>query len=430
MVLKYLILLLCVTCVSITEQSAAGSIAITETNFKDKAIRKELSDYDKDRDGFLSEKELKKVVHFKVNFKNKKKKRVNDLSGLEKLTYIETVDFERGVITDFAPISELTLKDIYIADCVVKNFSPAANPEVKWIRIARTNIDTLDLSENQNLEGLQISDCGLETLDISKNKKLEEVYCNGSLKSLQTSELPKLYALELQNGELTEIRLSDFPDLNSLYINGNHLKKLDLSSCENVFRLVCSDNQLKQLDLSNCKNLRDLECANNQLEKLDTTKCKELYRLNCSNNWLNCLQIEETSMKLLDCTQNYLTELPVKSCNQLEMLFAGNNQLEKLDLSSCLKIHTLKLQYNPLKELTFPREAIPLHELQVQKIPALQKLFVKIKPSEYTGTPYEFYCDKALKLTIKKEGLIEGSVFRGVPGKLPDYYWEDGPSEI
>ena len=63
---------------------AAARIKTSKTNFPDKTIRKLAKSYDKNKDGYLSEKEIKKVKSIEIEFTE-----IETLKGIEKFSSLE-----------------------------------------------------------------------------------------------------------------------------------------------------------------------------------------------------------------------------------------------------------------------------------------------------------------------------------------------------
>ena len=219
---------------------------------------------------------------------------------------------------------------------------------------------------------------------------------NLKIKSLDISEIPALYHLNVSNNQLTTIDLSSCSNLTSLGCNNNNLTQLDLSSCSKLTELDCTDNQLTTVDLSSCSNLTSLWCYNNNLTQLDLSSCSKLKHVDCSGNSLTSLDLSPckalesfscsdnkvkissldfssctaltnlyldgskvSSLNLSSCTaltelsfySMVLTSLNLNSCTALTTLYCRNNELTSLDLSSCTALTTLNCRENELTSL-------------------------------------------------------------------------------
>ena len=149
---------------------------------------------------------------------------------------------------------------------------------------------------------------------------------NLKIKSLDISEIPALYHLDVSNNQLTTIDLSSCSNLTSLGCNNNNLTQLDLSLCSKLTELNCTGNQLTTVDLSSCSNLTFLWCYNNNLTQLDLSSCSKL--------------------KHVDCSGNQLTTVDLSSCTKLEVLYCYDNMLTSLKLAPNTPTEDIELSYN------------------------------------------------------------------------------------
>ena len=169
---------------------------------------------------------------------------------------------------------------------------------------------------------------------------------NLKIKSLDISEIPALYHLDVSNNQLTTIDLSSCSNLTSLGCGNNNLTQLDLSSCSNLTSLGCNNNNLTQLDLSCCSKLTELNCTSNQLTTVDLSSCSNLTSLRCNNNNLTQLDLSLCSkLKHIDCSGNSLTSLDLSPCKALESFYCTDNKVKipSLDFNSCTALTDLYL---------------------------------------------------------------------------------------
>ena len=161
---------------------------------------------------------------------------------------------------------------------------------------------------------------------------------NLKIKSLDISEIPALYHLNVSNNQLTTIDLSSCSNLTSLGCNNNNLTQLDLSSCSKLTELNCTDNQLTTVDLSSCSNLTSLWCYNNNLTQLDLSSCSKLKHVDCSGNSLTSLDLSPCkALESFSCSDNKvkISSLDFNSCTALTNLYLVGSKVSSLNLSSC-----------------------------------------------------------------------------------------------
>ena len=223
-----------------------GDIAIDGDHFQDETFRNYVSEnFDNDKDGKLSEKEIDNVTEIDVSE-----------SGIASLRGIEY----------FSKLTKL------------------------WCYV--NQLTSLDVSKNTALVYLQCGDNQLTSLDMGKNTALEGLYCyNNQLTSLDVSKNTALTKLNCSENQLSSLDVSKNTALIELVCSSNHLTSLDLSNNSRLYWLWCDNNQLSSLDLSNNSGLYWLHCDDNQLSSLDVSKNTALDRLECESNQLTSLDI-------------------------------------------------------------------------------------------------------------------------------------------
>ena len=198
-------------------------VEIDDTNFPDDNFRTIVQGYDKDKDGFLAQKEVSGVKRLDVsNYFSKPDKVISDLTGIE-----------------------------YFPSLVY-----------------------LECHNNQ-----------LTSLDVSKNTSLQSLACyNNKLTSLNVSNCTALTKLSCQGNQLTSLDIGDCTALTELSCSKNKLTSLNVSNNTALTIIMCDSNQLTSLDVGNCKDLFELSFNGNQLNDIDVSKNSELQYLWCENN--------------------------------------------------------------------------------------------------------------------------------------------------
>ena len=218
---------------SFNSSFAAGQdVEINETNFPDAKFRKNIKEFDKNKDGKFSKDEINYVTSIFAESGEK------NLKGLEYFTEIKSLFL--GYSVNYVDTSKNTkLEKIHFS--------------------GNDSLRELDLSHNNELIVLRLEFTNIEKLNLSNNTKLE-------------------YG-ELWYNKLKEINLKNCKNLANLNVDSNKLKSIDLKDCVNLDKFSCSDNELEKLDINNNKKLNYLNLRNNRLQSLDTTKNRELDRL-------------------------------------------------------------------------------------------------------------------------------------------------------
>ena len=345
----------------VISQAKEKQLAISKKNFPDKKLRKILlKKYDKDKDKFLSAKELKRLR--KLSFSKGGK---IDLKGLRRFPNL------------------ISLK---VINCKVEHIDELAECRGITIIILKNNRLTgkLDL---QNMPALQKLDCSQNHLqEISLlNTDLKQLSCKGNIGvNIYVPVLKEFKGLD-DTAKIVEkgvpISKENFPDSNfrkyirySFDINGDGelswneiaaIKKLDVGETSDYqvgkelygvttlrgirfFRWLeeidCSSSQLYSLNVSYNSRLRILQCSHNELSELDLSENPQIEWVDCNQNEIR--QIDVASCKnltYLNCNDNRVSALNLKNNHMLCFLYCKNNQLV---CGNCLTVGSQLKEYN------------------------------------------------------------------------------------
>lgn len=194
--------------------------------------------------------------------------------------------------------------------------------------------------------------------------------------------------LEEENG-LSDLLYRIF-SLNFLEVSKTSLNVLStkIKELENLTALMLYDNKLKSLpkEIGHLKKLKTLDVSNNKIESLPEEMCQlvQLQSLNIINNKISRLPKDLTkwsNLIVIKLSHNNFQQLPEALCsptfkqhlteihatdNEINLIPTGignltslrhldltNNKIEFVpgELSDCLKIKTLCLQANPIKDM-------------------------------------------------------------------------------
>lgn len=297
--------------------SAANKVRLSKENFP--GLYQSLKDIhaDRNKDGYLSEKEISNITALTV------KKNYNE-KGLELLTSLKVLNIKNytksylraegapGIFLDVETKSRsLTVEGEYLGQITVhgkKLTSFNGNPstfvsmikmdcpnlrkvdvtklrDLTYLRVVDAKLTNIDLTNNIMLNELYIFNNQLKELDITKCINLQMLYAyNNRLKQLDVTQNPRLEYLELAQNKLTDIKLSNLPNLTNLTLGYNALGSVDLSQVKNVVWLDLSNCKFKQVDVSQLKKLHSLNVENNQLSTIDCSKNKKIKSLTLYNN--------------------------------------------------------------------------------------------------------------------------------------------------
>lgn len=277
-----------------------------------KYIEDNMSEYDQDKDGILSEPEAADI--YKLNLDNYfDNPKIESLQGIEYFT---------GLRTLHCGWNKLTTIDL------------SKNTKLSQLSCGFNNLSVLDLSNNTELVEVSCSDAKLKKLDISKNAELKRLYCHN-----------------------------------------NQLETLSFCKESQITELYCLNNQLKTLDLSNTSRLDKLDCSNNQLTALSLKSNEWISRLICNNNRLNSLIINESKYIFeVNCSHNQLTTIDTKKCEELAIFYCEDNQLETLDLTSNICLLEIKAKENPSLKDIHVWKGFDASEIELFEIPDNTKI--------------------------------------------------------
>ncbi len=149
---------------------AAGDVAIDSVNFPDADFREIVTNTcDKDKNGILSEAEIKATTKLSVGERIYDDEITEDVSekfktlkGIENFT--ELTELWVGYVDSFDHREQVGLKEVDLSK----------NTKLKKLTLV-ANVRKLDLSENKDITELEISSLSLKTVDITSLKKLEKV---------------------------------------------------------------------------------------------------------------------------------------------------------------------------------------------------------------------------------------------------------------
>lgn len=270
-----------------TEQAdAASQVRIDARNFPDKTIRKVARSYDKNKNGYLSPKEISKIK--KVRLDKPGGEMITNYKGLERFTNLR-----------------------------VLHCSEAGMKSKKEI--------TLDLSKNKKLEQLRLGYYNLENLE-SNVTKLKLTNCK-KLKTLDITGVSRLKTMDVKGCvALKEIRV----------FYGNRLMALDVSSCHKLERLlVFESKKLSQLKLGTINKLERLDlgyCP--ALKTLDLKKQTKLKELDISNAPIRKLNVRNNvRLEVLYLYGVPVTELNLKKQSKLRGVQIYAPKLKRLNLT-------------------------------------------------------------------------------------------------
>ncbi len=376
----------------------------------DKSLLKSVGKYDRNCDGYLSTKEIKRIKTLEIN----SNKTIN-LKNIKKMKYLTSLKVEAKAIKNLDEIRNLkNLKKIEIVSKKNKSIDLRKNkklnsvtismPKAKGVRFYKRNkIKYLNLSIKKNVwksarQCKKLKELKLTGLDnsvvktrkirkaffykvrtknviIDNTDSLTEIYVSGA-NNLEIKNKSKLKLIDLRKCKFEELSFTDYKELKCLDIeeckkmvdlNLNNLPKLEvlvgwkninvkelsLEGLESVKKINWSDGGLNSLSVAQNNNVERLYLPNNRIKAMDFSKLKKLVRLDISyNGYSGTIDFSPAeSLKRVSCYNNNLAEIVAKNHKNLEMLLCSNNKLKVIDLSGSKKVECLECEDNPNVEI-------------------------------------------------------------------------------
>lgn len=142
--------------------AADGNIAIDAANFPDSVFRTYVSDnFDTDKDGNLSEREIKAARTIELNGKG-----ITTLKGVEHFIYVQYLDCSNNSLTSL-DVSKLTRMSNFVCDNnQLTSLDVSKNTNLMYLLCAGNQLKTLDLSNNEYISSISCEDNELTNLDL------------------------------------------------------------------------------------------------------------------------------------------------------------------------------------------------------------------------------------------------------------------------
>lgn len=335
---------------------------IDQKNFPDEIFRSFVSEnFDLDRDGKLSAKEIKVVTFVGAGDLG-----ISDLKGIEYFVYATEIQCQGNSLQTLDVSRNVKLKRLDCGINQLKNLDLSRNLLLEELLCGiNEELNSFDVSKNEKLKLLVCDGNNIAGIDVSSNKALEKLCIQyNKLTSLDVSNNTALKYLQCDHNEsLGELDVTKNTMLRELICDSDGLTKIDVSQNEALERLNIQYNMLTTIDLSSNTDLKYLVCYNNEINKLDVSKCIFMEEILCWDNKLTDIDLSNNSLlRYFDCQGNPFTKLDLKNNYALEDLRCGYCELKELDVTAnekliilwCAenKIQKLDLSHNPeLKEL-------------------------------------------------------------------------------
>ena len=316
-------------------------------------------------------------------------KKIINVSGLEKFTYLNKLKLGDNIISDITPLSSLTnLTELYLNNNEIADITPLSlltnltYLELEFNRISDitplsslTNLKTLGLHSNSisNIKPIQ-SLVNITWLSIGRNK-ISDITPLASLTKLTTlglasntisditplSSLTNLTWLNLGENEISNITpLSSLENLETLWLYSNKITNIaPVAALMKLKALALYCNKITTLKpISNLTTLENLNFSEMQISDIsflkNLTNIKTLYLSNNSIEDISVLEnLKELKFISLDDNPTLKDVSILAKCTKLEELYLHNCNIESIDaLSSLTNLKELGISGNSIKDLS------------------------------------------------------------------------------
>lgn len=325
-----------------------NGIQITKENFKEEILRQELIKYDKDSNGYLNNKEIKKITKLKIKKLQPRdildiienellpKYTLNDFlfdfKGIEKLIYLEelSIDMQDGEYFYDKNTKEILAKTANIEEIYKL-------PRLKKLSLSEIDIKNIEINQFKKLENIYLNKIyNLESLT-PNNSNIKTIWLSGNnkLTSIDLSNLNRLKNVNIvSNLNLKILKLSkDITNLN--IVSSPKLNELNLKELLNLKSLNLTDIGIDKIDVSNNTKLEKITCENLSLNTLDLTNNLLItYIINDKSSFNNIILSDKNIVNMIRWTNTTITKFPINNLNPntLEGIDIQGTQIKILDV--------------------------------------------------------------------------------------------------
>ena len=382
------ILMLSVLALGCSARVSAKSVPLNGKVFPDKVVQQKLKKWDKNRDGRLSGKELKKIRKLDFEAKQTSKEATKftykslNCKGLDKLTSLKSLSVTRGyrirnltsnslkiLNVDQYSLSKLNvskvpnLEEFYVKP--VSEFEDACDTDYRAVKKPLTDLS--DLPNLRKLEYGYTEDDRQVIVNISQNTKLESVRIEAWVQDFDGTGFTELKSLVLNRAKGT-VNLSSQSKLKSLFCSGRDVvltlptqSVLEKCSLNNVNGIdVSNQTELTYLVLQGVDLYSDLS-QNAKLEYFSFSYGKLMKNINVSNiPWLEDMSLTGVADVNIDLSINtslktlYLHSVTIGTFimpadnPDFKSLRIENCNIPEVNLNGCPNIKSISLWCNGL----------------------------------------------------------------------------------
>ena len=319
--------------------SAKENKGLQIKSYKHAEIRADLKKADKDKNGYISDKELRKVTEIYISDSNEciGEKKVIDLKGVGKLKYLKILGIDsEGKKATIKNINEMYklkgLEELYLWG--IKN-------------------KKIDLRHFKKLEKAQIYYSRMKTIQFSNPKlKILDIF-NIPIRSLEISDSKKIKELSLTCYQLKKINLRKCTALTKLQICSQKLEKLDIRK-NTKLKFLKYYNVKKVSSLKYNKKIKTLYVYNAPMPDIqENTQLKDIWFFNVEGEklTLNSGYQNLKDVRLYECKFDIIR---INGCPKLAgIAISDNTPISKLEICKCSNLKTVDIYNTIINEMVY-----------------------------------------------------------------------------
>ena len=235
-------------------KSKSKEIAITKKNFPNKKLRNSVrKKFDKDKNGKLSPKEIKKATKFTTKLTNENLNVKTNLKGISYLKYLQKLEI-KGVDTvkngvELGKLRRLEILHLNNSNYVLGKIDATCFYHLKQLKeLSFNEINVTNANKINKMKNLEKFEWLYVIKDLNRTGKYNKK--SFSLKGFQSRD--KLKKLILKNVKINQIsELKHFKRLEELRLYNNKIKKIDVSKNAKLVVLSIVDNSISECNVDN-----------------------------------------------------------------------------------------------------------------------------------------------------------------------------------
>ncbi len=175
--------LLCAAC------PALAAVSVDEASFPDPVFREIVQGFDKNRDGTLSDSEIKAVTSIDCSGKL-----IRDLTGIGVFTSLKTLNAGSNLLASLDVTGCVRLQELICKNNPLLELNVTGAPKLQHLDCESTYMTELDLSGNPELDDLCVTNMfSLTRLSLAHNPKMKKLWTLGSgLATVNIGSCPEL----------------------------------------------------------------------------------------------------------------------------------------------------------------------------------------------------------------------------------------------